>query len=301
MWLAALSLPFLLCSSLVFINAVERLGDRLGLTRFALGAVLVAFLTALPETSIAIVSPFVGTKEAFEVGEAAVLGAPSITILLGVPLIMNLSKTRSPSHHYGLKLNYRVFAVIFPFVAILGFAASQLRAIAATLLLSIGLYLSYLNIKMKDERFEAEEELYLSRILRSENLALPIQLLIGLVGMIYSADILIDSLSAFSNPFLYSVIISPFGTCLQEVIAATLLTMKGKWDVGLAVLAGENMIQTTIVSGIGMLVTPWSLPFNAVLVALTFSAIAGAYSLAPRTMRFLGVPAYLVYLIVAAV
>lgn len=301
MWQVAVSILSILVSSLFFINAVERLGEKLGLTRFAIGAVLIAFLTALPETSVALVSSFMASKEASVVGQAAVIGAPSLTILLGVPVVVYLSRHSLPPLPRGLSVNYKVFAIVFPLAVLLGLVASQLRVFAALALLVLGFYISYANVKMEGERFEADEELYFSRLISSENLALGIQLSIGLAVMLYSADVLIDSLSTFSNPFLFTVILLPFGTCLQEVIAAMVLALRGKADVGLAVLAGENMIQGTIVSGIGMLVTPWTLSFAAFSIALMFAMVAMLYAVAPKTMRFLGLAAFPAYLLIASI
>lgn len=300
MWQIAISLASILLSSLLFINAVERLGEKLGLTRFAVGAVLIALLTAMPETSIALVSPWIGSDEALEVGQAAVLGAPSITILLGVPLVTLLSKSDVKKLPRGIAVNYRIFGALFPIVALVGFTTSGLKFYAGFVLVALGSYLSYLNSRVEGRRFEADEQLYFSRFIRYENLAVLMQLLLGLVGMLYSADFLIDSLSVFSNPFFYAVVLTPFGTCLQEVVAATILAARGKGDVGLAVLAGENMIQATIVSGIGMLATPWTLSYTAVLIALTFSATGITYSLFAKTTRFLGPLVYLAYVVLAS-
>lgn len=301
MWLVTfLGLASILGSSLIFINAVEQLGEKLGLTRFAVGAVLIAFLTALPETSIALISPLVGSTQAFEVGQAAVVGAPSITILLGVPLIFYITKRRAATQK-GISLNYEAFAILFPIAVALGYFASQLRMIGAVVVLAFGCYFAYLNVKMEGERFETKERLYLSRLIQNELVALPLQLVVGLIGLLYSADVFIDSLAALANPFFYAVILSPFGTCLQEVLAATILAAKGRGDIGLAVLAGENMIQSTFVAGIGMLATPWQLTLPALLLAVTFAAVAASYSLAPRTMRFLGIPAYVAYVLIALI
>jgi cation:H+ antiporter len=119
--------------------------------------------------------------------------------------------------------------------------------------------------------------------------------------MLYSAETFAGSLAGFAHPFVYAVVISPFGTCLQEVVAAVLLALKGKGDVGMAVLAGENVIQATIVSGVGMLATPWTLPFTGFAVALIFALVGLVYSFAPHTMRYLGIPAYVGYIFLAAI
>jgi cation:H+ antiporter len=76
----ALPITVLVASVPAFVNGVEALGERLGLTRFATGALLAAVLTALPETIIALMSPFHEAEGAREEGLSSVIVAPSITL-----------------------------------------------------------------------------------------------------------------------------------------------------------------------------------------------------------------------------
>ena len=48
------AVSILVVSTVVFVDGVERIAARLGLTRFATGALLAAALTALPESFIAL-------------------------------------------------------------------------------------------------------------------------------------------------------------------------------------------------------------------------------------------------------
>jgi len=54
------AVSILVVSTVVFVDGVERIAARLGLTRFATGALLAAALTALPESFIALISPLQG-------------------------------------------------------------------------------------------------------------------------------------------------------------------------------------------------------------------------------------------------
>jgi Ca2+/Na+ antiporter len=68
------AVSILVVSTVVFVDGVERIAARLGLTRFATGALLAAALTALPESFIALISPLHGSAKAVEIGAASVLG-----------------------------------------------------------------------------------------------------------------------------------------------------------------------------------------------------------------------------------
>lgn len=75
--LLALALALMLFCAELFTNGVEWLGRRLRLGEAAVGSVLAAVGTAMPETLIPVVAiVFVGTEASREVGVGAILGAP---------------------------------------------------------------------------------------------------------------------------------------------------------------------------------------------------------------------------------
>ena len=85
-----LALVAILVAAVLFTNAVEILGARLNLGQGAVGSVLAAAGTALPETMIPIVaileSAFVGARpeESAEIGIGAILGAPFMLTTLAL-------------------------------------------------------------------------------------------------------------------------------------------------------------------------------------------------------------------------
>jgi len=83
--LAAAAVIYLACEA--FVNGVEWLGMKLGLTQTATGTVLAAFGTALPESVVTLVARAFGTSSAQkEIGVGAALGGPLVlsTIAYGV-------------------------------------------------------------------------------------------------------------------------------------------------------------------------------------------------------------------------
>src|ERR671932_2196110 len=85
-----LSLVGILIGAVLFTNSIEILGERLGLGQGAIGSVLAAVGTALPETMIPIVA-ILGAlilggdpEAAGEVGVGAILGAPFLLATLAM-------------------------------------------------------------------------------------------------------------------------------------------------------------------------------------------------------------------------
>ena len=88
-----LSLAAILGAAILFTNAVEILGDRLNLGAGAVGSVLAAVGTALPETMIPLVAILgallLGTSSAAagEIGVGAILGAPFLLATLALFIV----------------------------------------------------------------------------------------------------------------------------------------------------------------------------------------------------------------------
>ena len=296
----------LLIFALTFINSVETLGEKLRLTEFATGAILVAFLTAVPEALLAILSPLIGTAEAQEIGIGAVVSAPSITLFLGVPLVLLVSRAKSLTGLHPIKKNYLYFALILPLP--IGFGLVNiladfgvLRQIFGLLLLALFIYLGRKIFKEKGEEMEAREELYLAKILNKEgSLTLStIQTFVGIFGMIIAANLLIQDLSKTTNPFIFTLIIAPFATCLEETITAVIWSIKGRSYLGLSVLSGENVIQVTAVFAMGILFTNWSLSTVILPIAFLMALTALVYYLTLSKILLpisFGLVSYLLYL-----
>lgn len=294
----------LLLFALLFMNGVEKLGELLKLTEFATGAVLAAFLTAMPEAMLAVLAPAFGTKEAQEIGMGAVLSAPSITLFLGVPLVLYFSKAKSLGELLPVRKNYLHFALILMFPVAFGTMktnSSVLKSIFGLVLLLLFIYLGLRMFKEKGDEMEAEEELYMARVFRrEESLALSFfQTLAGILGMILAANMFIQTLSETANPLIYTLMISPFATCLEETIVALVWSMKGRAYLGLSVLSGENVIQATAVFGLGILFTDWNLPLMVLPMAFLMVSVSLIYyfKLPGKRAAIAGLFAYLIYML----
>ena len=74
--LLAASLVVILAGAELFTNGIEWVGEGFGLSEGAVGSVLAAVGTALPETLLPIVAILSGHSAGDEIGIGAILGAP---------------------------------------------------------------------------------------------------------------------------------------------------------------------------------------------------------------------------------
>src|SRR5437867_11173160 len=105
----------------LFTNASEWVGKRFNLSEGAIGGVLAAIGTTLPETSIPIIAIFFGTGRAeAEVGLGAILGAPFMLSTLVIPILAVLLAIfgRLGKRGYTFHLNYKDVIVDLWFFAV---------------------------------------------------------------------------------------------------------------------------------------------------------------------------------------
>ncbi len=79
-----------------FVNAVEWLGERLNVGKMAVGTVLAAFGTALPESVVTLVAVTTGGEDQKEIGVGAAMGGPLAlaTLAYGITGVMLLYRKR---------------------------------------------------------------------------------------------------------------------------------------------------------------------------------------------------------------
>ena len=86
------SFAILLAGALLFTNAIEWFGSMVGLGQGAVGSLLAAVATALPESLIPIVALIEGGKGSEDVAVGAIIGAP----LLLATIAMALRRAAAP-------------------------------------------------------------------------------------------------------------------------------------------------------------------------------------------------------------
>ncbi|MCS7143290.1 MAG: hypothetical protein NZ920_05860 [Aigarchaeota archaeon] len=269
----------LISMTFLFIDGVESLASRKNLTRFATGALLAAVLTALPETIIALTSPFHSDAVALEIGIGSVLAAPSMTLFIGVAIV-GLSWRRVDLHKLTrrqISVNYAGFMAFISIALIASMLPPFLR-----FLVGISLILGYVAFARHfylqgGERVEEGRVSYFERVLdRKWTGLILMQVLMASILMVIGANAFISGISRLTDPFTYSLLVSPFATCLEELVVAIFWMIFGKHDISLSLLSGENLTQSTLVMGLASIFTGWDLPESSMYV---FALYWGAGSL----------------------
>jgi cation:H+ antiporter len=292
------SFAVILAGALLFTNAVEWIGYRLGLGEGAVGSLLAAVGTAMPETLIAIVALIEGSKSE-DIAIGAIVGAPFLLATLAMGLVglsAYLYRRRRPqgimlrAHVPTLDRDLIFFLVFFGLALALGFGApTDLQVIAGVAFLAA--YPAYVAITLAGGgEAQAEETLNAlilargaARTLEPSMTIAVIQFLLGLAAMVGGAHLFVEELLEVAGALgveaiVLSLILAPLATELPEKVNSFFWVREGKDSLALGNITGAMVFQSTIPVGIGLLFTDWDLSGNAaVSVALGLAGGVIAY------------------------
>ena len=275
----------------LFTNAIEWLGKRFNLSEGAVGSVLAALGTTLPETSIPIIAIFFGTgREQTEVGLGAILGAPFMLSTLVIPILATLLLVYARMGKRGrtFHLNYTditvdlsFFSVAYGVAIACVFVSSRLIHAAAAAGL-IGLYLYYMKLKFSENDEVGEGGI--EPLLFSKASATPpysmigLQGVAGLIGLILGAHLFISAAETIAgtlalSPLILSLLVAPLATELPEMSNSFLWLYRKKDRLAVGNVTGAMVFQGTFPVSVGLLGTEWALK-PTVLVTMVLAVIA---------------------------
>lgn len=260
----------------LFVNGVEWFGRKLNLGEGAVGSVLAAVGTALPETVIPIIAILVsGGAAGHEIGIGAILGAPFMLSTLamfvcGISIVIfALMKRRTVKVRYNRSIMRRdlaYFLVAYTIAVVCGlFNIGFFRYIVAGLLI-VG-YAVYVRQTMRCEGdLEGDcRNLYFERTAESPQMyRVVLQLIVALAAIIFGADLFVEELTKVAEAMgvpalIISLLLTPVATELPEKFNSVMWMRDKKDTLALGNITGAMVFQSTFPVAIGLAFTEWRL------------------------------------------
>ncbi|AKN29654.1 membrane protein [Clostridium carboxidivorans P7] len=275
----------------LFVNGIEWVGKAFNISQSAVGSVLAAFGTALPESIVTFIAVVFGASSSQkDIGIGAALGGPLVlsTIayaVVGISIVMFSGRRKAGDHikFDGKKLarDQVWFMCIFVFKIGLGLIAFAIKPWLGFLFLVA--YGVYFYREMSSDNVEVAGELEpLKFSPKSENpkkSLILVQTIGSLIFIFIGSQMFVHNLSALSvslgiPPHMVSLLLSPVATELPETLNAVIWVRQGKENLALSNISGSMMIQATVPSALGIIFTPWMLDKSLMISAIiTFAAI----------------------------
>ena len=278
------ALVVILVAAELFTNGIEWFGHKLNLAEGAVGSVLAAVGTALPETMIPLVAIIASTRAddpaaTQHIGVGAILGAPFMLATLamfvtGVGVIgwarRRRTGRRMPIDTRVLGMDIRYFFVAYAIAvaaALVPADLSWLRYVAIAFLL--GIYAWYVKSHFEADpsvdatdlaplRFRRVDLRYNRRVPDVPRLrVVALQVLVALGMIVGGAVIFVDAVehiasSAGLDPALLALVIAPIATELPEKFNSLIWVRQGKDTLAMGNITGAMVFQSCIPTAIGV-------------------------------------------------
>jgi cation:H+ antiporter len=260
-----------------FVNAVEWLGAHLKVGPLAVGSILAAAGTALPESVVTLVAVlFGGGHHGDDIGVGAALGGPLVvgTIAYAVTGVMLLIRRRDLdlADLRRLSSDQAWFLAVFVVALGLGLVAFALKPWFGLLFFAVYAVYFWRETSRDDEQATDADLQPLKlqpRRPRPSTTAVVAQTVGTLAVIFFASQLFVRELEWAGpalglSPVVVALLLSPIATELPEIMNAIIWVRQGKTHLALANISGAMMIQATVPAGIGLLGTPWR--FDTALV-----------------------------------
>ena len=287
-----LSLAAILGAAILFTNAVEIMGDRLNLGAGAVGSLLAAVGTALPETMIPLVAIFgallvgSGGAAAGEIGIGAILGAPFLLATLALFIVGTAAIGYKNRRETGSEITAdRQTAIpdigFFLFCFTLAAAAGILSLpLVLKIILAVLLLVAYVLYVVRTVRQGGETEGEVPARLtlwpsdsQGPTWAVAAQLIGTIAVMGFGAHLFVGAVEHLSKSIgipagLIALVLAPLATELPEKFNSVIWLRDNKDTLAIGNITGAMVFQSTIPVSVGVLLTPWQLDFISALAAI---------------------------------
>ncbi|UJA20750.1 sodium:calcium antiporter [Thermoleophilia bacterium SCSIO 60948] len=299
----------ILAGALVFTNAVEWAGHKLNLGEGAVGSLLAAVGTAMPETLIPVIAIIGGKEGSDDVAIGAIIGAPFLLATIAMAIVGLAAVAYRNRRKQGsdlrvdrstLERDLRFFLIFFTFAVLIGIGAPDaVRYPAAAVLILAYVYYVYRTIRDSSDVAEAEEldKLHLGRPFgRADDppvLLIVLQFILGLGIIVGAAELFVEELiktaeSLGTEPIVLSLILAPLATELPEKANSFFWVRDGKDSLALGNITGAMVFQSTIPVALGIALTEWDLDtFSFISAGLGIIGGFVAYETLHRRAKFI--------------
>ncbi len=290
--LLIIALAIILASAELFTNGVEWFGRRYDLGEGAVGSILAAVGTALPETLVPIIAiVFTGGAAAEQVGIGAILGAPFM--LASLAMVVTRSRSWCSTGAAGARWRSRSTRASCAATSATSSSPTPWRCspgsstcARCTTALAAGLMLFYCyyvweTLHAEGDLGEDTKPLYFHRDPEMPHTyRIFLQIGVAILGIILGAEIFVKEVQVLSEtlgaaPLIVSLLITPIATELPEKFNSVLWIRSRKDTLALGNITGAMVFQSTFPVSVGLIFATWQLTTPA-LVAGALALFSGS-------------------------
>jgi cation:H+ antiporter len=282
------------------------MGHRLAMGVGAVGSLLAAVGTAMPETLIPIVALIGGAEGSEDVAIGAIVGAPFLLATIAMALVglaaLGYKGRRDQGRHLEahmetLERDLAFFLVFFGLALVVGIGIPEVARYVAGALFLVA-YGFYVRATLRRGGDTQDEDSLKSLIVDPRNRSEPptslivVQMVVGLAAMVGGAHLFVEELlhvaeSLGVEALVLSLILAPLATELPEKANSFFWVRDGKDALALGNITGAMVFQSTIPIAVGLFLTDWDLDkFASASIALGLAGGVVAFFALQRRQQF---------------
>jgi len=280
----------MVAGAVAFTNAIEWAGLRLGLGHSAVGSVLAAVATAMPESLIPVVAIIQG-KQAGDIAVGAIVGAPFLlaTLAMAVSGAAALAyrarrgSARLRPDRNAITRDLLVVLGALPLAIAIGLVGARPLRLAGAVVLVAGyavvIWKTIIQARQEGSTDEPDA-LYFDTTKNDPPNTFQIlaQTVVGIGMLVGAAELFVNSIEHLAHglgadALMLTLVIAPLATELPEKINSVLWIRQGKDTLALGNITGAMVFQTMPLVAFGMVFTDWQLTTPALIAML--AALAG--------------------------
>ena len=283
----------------IFVESSSSIAKKFKIPSIIIGMTIVAMGTSAPELSVSINSAMNGMAD---LSIANVVGSNIFNVLVALGVCSMIHKLKIS--------NYQDVVTLLSVSTILVILSMDISLGMLNGLLLLGVFTIYIiNMIKKAKANKVEEE-----IENKKPLWLTIILgLLGLVGIVWGGDLVVDSASAIAMAFgmsenLVGLTIVAVGTSLPEFVTSLMATKKGEVDIAVGNIIGSNIFNILLILGVSSILNPLTVSFITYLDMLFMLVTTLIFAVATfknkEVTKTLGIPmviAYVIYIIITII
>jgi len=273
-----------------FVAGAKQVGASLGMSKFAIGVLIVGFGTSLPELASSVAAALNGTTE---IVIANAVGSNITNILLVVGVLAAMAG-RVVIKRDLIKTELPIFFIATTHFLMVVWDGTVDRLEALLLIGTFAAYMWYLFMEARDEDSVDLVKKGRHEHLRGKSIAFIVfGIAAVLIGAHYTVDMVVNIATLASVPIgLVSIAAIALGTSLPELMVAVHAVKSGEAELAIGNIFGSNAFNMLVVVGVPGLIVP--LVADAVVmelglqILLAASAIFFVNGLARQIMRWEG-------------
>lgn len=259
-------------SSNYAIKYSSHLAKTLNLSQFVVSFFIIAIISALPETTIAIFSAINGEPE---LGVGTLLGGniTDLTLIFGIVALISSKGIKVESKILRNKIMY----LIMLFVPIILGIDGKFSRIDGLILISLGI-IFFIKIYHNSTKFRKKfNHTKKEPFVKSLSLLI-LSLTVLLISAYFTVEFATDFAYGIGIPLIIiGITIIAFGTCLPELAISLKAVKTNSDEIALGDILGTVMTDATIVMGIVALISPFNWAFSGFFITGITRFIAGIF------------------------